>query len=258
MRTMLIVKINPSFCRSQKSSKTVIRIAFSHSELKNANKTLCIPIVGGSSRPAHREHKTFLQEQLTSLLGSELLALIAVPDTAKHFKGHCLHRVGDQIRTHVVVKGHPQNRASSFVQSEAASYARAIGEAHLQDIRENNLFALDLLWHAQQVRSHLTRFPRIDIFSAFAPSRDAILAHHAFDAVFPSCKHHRKLAMAHLILFFVQLLNAHSQLLIHLRTLWLHIQATASDAQGTGKVAVIDRTIGSTDLASQFHLLMCT
>src|SRR6266702_2674015 len=118
MRTMLIVKINPSFCRSQKSSKTVIRIAFSHSELKNANKTLCIPIVGGRSRPAHREHKTFLQEQLTSLLGSALLALIAVPDTARHFKGQCLDRVGDQSRTHVVVERPPGNPPGSFVQSE--------------------------------------------------------------------------------------------------------------------------------------------
>src|SRR5215469_861080 len=50
---------------------------------------------------------------------------------------------------------------------------------------------------------------------------------------------------------------AHRQLLIHLGTLWLYIETTASDAQCTGKLAFIDRTVGSTDLAGQFHRSRC-
>jgi hypothetical protein len=92
-------------------------------QLKHADKSLRIAVVGGGSCSTHRKQKAFLQKQMTSLLNSELLALIAVPDAARRLKGHGFDRIGDQICTHMVVKGHSHNRAGSFVQGEAASHA---------------------------------------------------------------------------------------------------------------------------------------
>src|SRR6266568_8730489 len=107
MRTVLIIKINPGFSGTQECSKAVIAVPFSHSELKHANKTLCITIVGGRARPAHREYKAFLQEQMAGLLSSELFPLVAVPDAARFLKGDGLDRVRHQICPHLVVKSHP-------------------------------------------------------------------------------------------------------------------------------------------------------
>src|SRR6266567_4415673 len=107
MRTVLIIKINPGFSGTQECSKAVIAVPFSHSELKHANKTLCITIVGGRARPAHREYKAFLQEQMAGLLSSELFPLVAVPDAARFLKGDGLDRVRHQICPHMVVKSHP-------------------------------------------------------------------------------------------------------------------------------------------------------
>ena len=63
--------------------------------------------------------------------------------------------------------------------------------------------------------------------------------------------------MPHGVILLMQFLNADSQGLIHLGALWLYVQATAGNAQRTGELTFIDRTAGSTDLACQFHLLMC-
>src|SRR6266700_4048345 len=107
MRTVLIIKINPGFSGTQECSKAVIAVPFSHSELKHANKTLCITIVGGRARPDHRKYKAFLQEQMAGLLSSELFPLVAVPDAVRCLKGDGLDRVRHQICPHMVVKSHP-------------------------------------------------------------------------------------------------------------------------------------------------------
>ena len=65
-----MVKIHPGLGSPQEGPKAVIVVPFSHSELKGAHKPLRIAIIGGCARPAHREHKAFLQEQMAGLLGS--------------------------------------------------------------------------------------------------------------------------------------------------------------------------------------------
>src|SRR5207247_8219395 len=123
MRTVLIIKINPGLGGTQECSQAVIAVPFSYSKLKHAHKTLCIAIVGGRARPAHREHKAFVQEQMAGLLGSELFPLVAVPDEALLLEGDGLDRVSHQICPHMVVKSHPQDGASAFAQGKAASHA---------------------------------------------------------------------------------------------------------------------------------------
>jgi hypothetical protein len=73
----------------------VVRIAFSDSELKSADKTLGEPVIGGSACPAHREHKAFLQEQMASLRRSKLLALVAMLNRTRHLKDHRLDGIRD-------------------------------------------------------------------------------------------------------------------------------------------------------------------
>src|SRR5262249_9003631 len=109
MRALVIVKIDPRLRRLEKCPQTLVPIAFSDRELERADKTLGVAIVRGCTSAAHREHKAFLQEQMTGLCSPKLLALVTVPDTARTLKRHRLDRVGDQVRTQMIVKGHAQN-----------------------------------------------------------------------------------------------------------------------------------------------------
>ncbi len=99
---------------------------------------------------------------------------------------------------------------------------------------EDHLFALDLLWDAQQVGNHLARLPRIDVFFARASGLDPILMHDPFDAVFPRCQHHCQFAMPHRVIVLMELLNAHRQRFVHLGALGLHIEVTLEQCPGYG------------------------
>ncbi len=110
-----MIEIDPCLSGLQKSSQAVIGTTISHSQLEEADESLGVAIVGGRASSAHREHKAFLQEQMTGLLGSILLALVAVPDTARNLKGHGLDRVRDQICSHMIVKSHSQNSSGPLV-----------------------------------------------------------------------------------------------------------------------------------------------
>src|SRR6266566_3295607 len=115
MRTTVIIEIDPCLSDLQKSSQAVIGTTISHSQLEEADESLGVAIVRGRASSAHREHKAFLQEQMTGLLGSILFPLVAMPDTARNLKGHGLDRVRDQICSHMIVKSHPQNSSGPLV-----------------------------------------------------------------------------------------------------------------------------------------------
>src|SRR5947199_10542287 len=104
MWSLLIVKVDPRLRCSQKLPQSVIGATISDRQLEDADKAFGIAIVGGRPSAAHREHTAFLQEKLARLASPILLALITMPDAARHLKGHRLNRVGDQIGPHMIVE----------------------------------------------------------------------------------------------------------------------------------------------------------
>jgi hypothetical protein len=69
--------------------------------------------------------------------------------------------------------------------------------------------------------------------SIFPPCLNEITL--AKSAFFPGRKHHRKVAVSHRIILFMQLLNTDRQRLVHLGTLWLHIQVTLEQCPAYGQ-----------------------
>src|SRR5258708_24477106 len=144
VRSLLVVKVDPSFSSPQKLSQGMVGAAICHRQLEQADKPFRIPIIGGCACPAHRKDKAFLQEQLTSLSCPILLALIAVPNRIRHLKADRLDRLQDQFRTHVVIKSYSQHLAGSMAQRKTAPHPRPIAQLYLQTIAEHHFYTLQV------------------------------------------------------------------------------------------------------------------
>src|SRR5260221_53557 len=185
------------------------------------------------------------------------LRLFAMPDAARHLKSHRLNRVSDQIGTHVIIESDPQHLARSMTKRKAAANQVAIALLDLQNIGEDDFVADPLeRFLSKLIRRNLGCFARVDILLAFAPGGNAIFVHHAPDPILPGSQQRGQFAMAHGIVFLMRCLNAHRQGFIGSGTLALHVQAAASNAQHPGELAFVDRTVGSTQRARQFHFVL--
>jgi hypothetical protein len=134
MRPVLIIKIDPALGFLQKLSQCAIGPAFGYSELKNANKPLCVAIVCRRPCSTHRAHEAFPQEHRSRLLGSILAALIRMKDGARNRELNELDRRNHQIRTHLIVKRQRKAMTCPFPECKAATHFRAIRQLDFKDI----------------------------------------------------------------------------------------------------------------------------
>jgi hypothetical protein len=255
MWPLLVVKVDPQFCRTQKLTERVIRLAFSHRQLENADEALSIAIVCRRASTAHRELKAFLEDSKTCLLSSILTALIGVPNGARDFKLHELHGRDDQIRSHPIIKSQGENMAGASPQSKAAAHARSIGELDLEDIGEQDFRGVFCLLIADEVGRNLGRPTRIDVPFLFATRTDPVLVHDPLHPVFAHPKQRRQLAMAQRVVTFVLGLNRHGNRLILPGLFGAHVVTGSCKTQGTCHLALAVGTIGRDELRGQFHLL---
>src|SRR5579875_1943070 len=159
--------------------------------------------------------------------------------------------------THMVIEGDAQHLACPMTQRKTATHSRPIGELDLQNIGEDYLMSRKIHpFLAQLIGGDLAGFPRIVILLFLAASCQTIFAHHSLDAVLPCSQQRRHFPMPHGIVFLLGLFNAHGQGFIQFWTLRLHIKTAAGNAQDTGHLALVHRTVRSTQRAGQLHFVL--
>src|SRR5260221_9737161 len=140
-----VLKVHQLLGCPQKVSQGAIGLVFGHRQLKEPHKALRIAVVSRRACSAHRADKAFLEQELSGLRGSILLALIGVKDGSRDLKRDHLDRRNYQFCWHAVVKGQSQDMPCALPQRKAATHTVSVCQTYFKDVREDDLRRTALL-----------------------------------------------------------------------------------------------------------------
>ncbi len=255
MRPGGIVKVHPLLGRSQELSQGFIATSFSDRELERSDKALGIPVVGRRAGSAHRELEALLQQELTSGLCSELLALVAVKNGLRNLKVQRMQRRRHQFRAHVVLESQTQDMPGAFPEREAASHFGSVRQFDLKNVGEHDLGQTLRVQLANQVRRDLAGLARIDVLLPLEPSTDSIFVHDPAHPVRTHLQQCCQFAVAQRIIDLVPLLDGHGDFFVLDRLFGGPIERGPAHLQRTSDLALAVGAIGPAQLVGQFHLL---